>query len=149
MARNPGSRETGSASPTRYLLLMRHVAGIKPFHLGEDDTVPSREHPAILRSGETAAIAVADRLRESIDEAPPDQKLALTALWVAPSSEAVATASIVAAWVAAPKPRIRKRLAPEAFVPTGGAIARERLKALTDQIDEWRDNPGAAGPPRC
>src|SRR4051812_41419110 len=113
--------------PSHCVLLMRHVAGFKSFHSGAGDEGPSAEYPALLAKGVQEARAVAERLRETLDELPPDHHIRVCAVLHAPGPEPTATARIVSQLAGLNTPKAWPPLLPSSFYPLGGPDAAERL----------------------
>jgi hypothetical protein len=120
---------------TRYVFLMRHVAGYKSHHSGVGEEERSAEHPALLLSGVRAACSVAYRLHETIQQLPPDRQVSLGETWHAPGSEPTATANIVADRAGLEGPPVDRRLGPSRFFPGGGPEAAAALTSLVDAIN--------------
>lgn len=120
-----------------YVLLVRHAAGYKPYHSGEDDERPSQADPALLVKGERQARSVAWRLREVVDELPTVGAIRVAATWCSPEPEPMATARLVtASWL--PAPKAMEALAPRAFGPQGGSSATVALDAVVHDIEKFQ-----------
>ena len=141
------TREVSVSTPTlptntRYLLLMRHVAGYKAFHSGEGDEARSKEYPALLSTGVRAARAVALRLRETLNELPPESSMKVCRVIHGPASEPTATAKIVSRQTGLGPLESWPSLHPSNFHPGGGPGTAEELDKTRKDL-ERRAKDGA------
>ena len=119
----------------RYVLLMRHVAGYKPYHSNSGDEERSSDYPGLLRQGERHAGAVAMALREALDDRPQGSRITIGGTWSSPEPEPAATALILTRELAIGRPDPIEDLAPGSFPRGGGSRSAKVLTTLTDRIE--------------
>ncbi|MCW2637456.1 MAG: hypothetical protein JWQ99_3823 [Blastococcus sp.] len=126
------------------VLLMRHVAGWKSSHSGVGDESRSAEYPELLSKGVQAACAVAERLRETLDEQSPPAKIRIGPVWHGTRPEPTATAKILSTYAHLDAPQPMDFLDPSNFRPGGGP---EAARALNETVERIRSQPptGSAG----
>jgi phosphohistidine phosphatase SixA len=112
---------------------MRHGAGHKPYHSGEEKEKPSENFPELLLRAERDVHAVGLRLKEVI-EYGSDPPIDIGAVVSSPEPEARATAEKMKCVVELPELQKCEQLAPKAFKPVDGKDRRAPAKAAAEML---------------